>query len=146
MRTLAWRYIYIVYINYLVGSCTCLCSLSKSLPSHYFKSCIASFFFFGNWNYFSIIQSEHVYERFHFLVILFIYTHLLSNHTLYVGCSFGSTISSSPKIVSHIPSTKQLISYILVFVDFFVYKELWKNNRIFCKCWRIFLNTLELWL
>ena len=81
-----------------------------------------------------------------------IYMHLLSNHNLYLRCSFGPTISSSPKIISHIPLTKQLISFILVFEDFFffffffVYKELHLNNRIFFKCWRIFLNTLELWL
>ena len=62
------------------------------------------------------------------------YETLLSNHTLYVACSFSPTISSSPKIVSFIPSTKQLISFILVFEDFFVYKELQKNNCIFCKC------------
>ena len=76
----------------------------------------------------------------------FIYTHLLSNHTLYVGCSFDRTISSSPQIISRISSTKKLISFILEVFDFFVYKELWKNNHIFCKCRRIFLNTLELWL
>ena len=30
--------------------------------------------------------------------------------------------------------------------ELFVYRELHLNNHIFCKCWRIFLNTLELWL
>ncbi|KAL4642932.1 hypothetical protein ACB092_02G055400 [Castanea dentata] len=49
-------------------------------------------------------------------------------------CSSSPTISSSPKIISCIPLTKQLISFILVYEDFLVYKELPKNNRIFCKC------------
>ena len=118
----------------MVGSCTCLCSLSESSPFHYFKSCIASFFFFfGIGTTFQSYNLSMYTRDFIFLSFYSIYTHLLSNHTLYVGCSFGPTISNSPKIVSHILSTKQLISFILVFVDFFVYKELWKNNRIFCK-------------
>ena len=81
-----------------------------------------------------------------FLSFYFIYTHLLSNHTLYVGCSSDRTISSSPQIISRILSTRKRISFILEFLDFFVYRELWKNNCISCKCWKIFLNTLEFWL
>ena len=52
---------------------------------------------------------------------------------MYVGCFFDRTISNSPQIISRISSTKKLISFILEFLDFFVYEELWKNNRIFCK-------------
>ena len=90
-------------------------------------------FFFGIGTTFQSYNLSMYTRDFIFLSFYSIYTHLLSNHTLYVGCSFGPTISNSPKVVSHILSTKQLISFILVFVDFFVYKELWKNNRIFCK-------------
>ncbi|XP_050262805.1 uncharacterized protein LOC126707250 isoform X2 [Quercus robur] len=36
------------------------------------------------------------------------------------GCSSGPTIPNSPKIINRIPSTKQLISFILVFEDFFL--------------------------
>ena len=75
-----------------------------------------------------------------------IYMYLLSNLGLYVGHSSGPTISNSPKIISYISSTKLLISFMLVFDGFFVYKELHLNNHIFWKCWRICLNTLELWL
>ena len=63
-----------------------------------------------------------------------LFIHLLSNHTLYAGCSSDRTISSSPQIISCILSTRKRISFILEFLDFFVYRELWKNNRISCKC------------
>ncbi|KAL4609751.1 hypothetical protein ACB092_08G004000 [Castanea dentata] len=60
-------------------------------------------------------------------------------------CSFGRTFSKSAKIVSRILSTKQLISFILVFEDFFVNKELWKNEAaFFASVEGYFLNTLEL--
>ena len=36
---------------------------------------------------------------------------------LYVGCSSDSTIPNSLKIINYIPSTKQLISFMLVFED-----------------------------
>ena len=89
------------------------------------------------------LTCSHFYLGNIFLSFYFIYTHLLRNHTLYVGCFSDRTISSSPQIISRISSTKKLISFILEFLDFFVYGELWKNNRIFCKCWRILLNTLN---
>ena len=52
-----------------------------------------------------------------------IYMHLLSNLGLYVGRSSGPTISNSPKIISCIPSTKQLISFMLLFDDFLCTKN-----------------------
>ncbi|XP_075660045.1 lipoyl synthase 2, mitochondrial-like isoform X2 [Castanea sativa] len=42
-----------------------------------------------------------------------------------LGRSSGPIISNSPKIISCIPSTKQLISFMLVFKDF-----LWTKNYI----------------
>ncbi|XP_050275226.1 uncharacterized protein LOC126717498 isoform X3 [Quercus robur] len=57
-----------------------------------------------------------------------------TNYTMQSGSFSGRTISTSPQIISCISSTRKLISFILEFLDFFVYEELWKNNRIFCKC------------
>ena len=52
-----------------------------------------------------------------------IYMHLLSNLGLYVRHSSGPTISTSPKIINCIPSTKLLISFMLVFDDFLCTKN-----------------------
>ncbi|XP_050249194.1 sec-independent protein translocase protein TATA, chloroplastic-like [Quercus robur] len=59
-----------------------------------------------------------------------------------VGKSIGKTVKSFQQdapLIEQSPtlpksSTKKVISFILEFLDFFVYRELRKNNRIFCKC------------
>ena len=59
------------------------------------------FFFFGIGTTFQSYNLSMYMRDFIFLSFYSIYTHLLSNHTLYVGCSFGPTIFNSKNCQPH---------------------------------------------